>query len=189
MRIGHLTRRSFLIAGLSTASAVILAACAQKAEPTAAPVAQPTPPPTKVAPTVAPPTVQPTASPVKAEPTAPPVAQPTVPPTVVEPTAQPAEVKPTPPPTEAQPTATSDPFPDVANGEGALITVDGAKVAVYRDDAGQVIMLSPKCPHAGCDVEWNAAEKRWGCPCHASLFEPDGTLIKGPASQGLKPIG
>jgi Rieske Fe-S protein len=73
-------------------------------------------------------------------------------------------------------------------GQGAIVELGGKKVAAYRDEAGALIQLSPACPHAGCDVGWNARESTWDCPCHASRFEPDGTRRSGPATEGLTPL-
>ena len=82
-------------------------------------------------------------------------------------------------------TGGTDPLASLSPGEGAVLDVDGKKVAAYRTDGGELIKLSPKCPHQGCDVVWNSAEKRWDCPCHASQFSPEGELLKGPAGEGL----
>jgi glycine/D-amino acid oxidase-like deaminating enzyme len=45
--------------------------------------------------------------------------------------------------------------------------------------------LSPVCPHLGGIVNWNDATGAWECPLHGSRFAPDGTLLEGPATQGL----
>lgn len=74
---------------------------------------------------------------------------------------------------------------DIQPGEGKLITVDGEKVAAYRDESGQVHKVSPVCPHLGCVVDWNAAEKSWDCPCHGSRFDYDGNILQGPAVKCL----
>ena len=45
-------------------------------------------------------------------------------------------------------------------------------------------LLNPsikRCPHLGCTLKWNSAEKSWDCPCHGSRFEEDGKLIDNPA--------
>ena len=81
--------------------------------------------------------------------------------------------------------AADDPFAGIAAGQGAVVDVDGAKIAAYRTEAGELIRLSADCPHQGCPVEWNAGQARWVCPCHASQFQPDGTFISGPAGADL----
>jgi nitrite reductase/ring-hydroxylating ferredoxin subunit len=45
----------------------------------------------------------------------------------------------------------------------------------------------PVCPHLGCYVHWNEAEKSWDCPCHGSRFNPLGKLLNGPAISDLAP--
>lgn len=46
-------------------------------------------------------------------------------------------------------------------------------------------VLSPVCPHLGCLVPWKESQKEFICPCHGSVFGPDGSLVKGPAPRGL----
>jgi Rieske Fe-S protein len=71
-------------------------------------------------------------------------------------------------------------------GGGAVLSVDGTKLAVYRNAEGQLSALSPVCPHLGCIVHWNTAEKSWDCPCHGSRFDPTGHVLNGPATKALE---
>jgi glycine/D-amino acid oxidase-like deaminating enzyme/nitrite reductase/ring-hydroxylating ferredoxin subunit len=73
----------------------------------------------------------------------------------------------------------------LSRGEGGIVSVDGDRVAAYRDDEGELHMLSPICTHMGCHVAFNTAEKTWDCPCHGSRFDTEGQIIQGPA---LKPL-
>src|SRR5690606_3145136 len=77
---------------------------------------------------------------------------------------------------------------EVAPGSGALIRRGLHKVAVYRDPSGQLHERSAACPHLGCVVHWNAAEKTWDCPCHGSRFDALGKVINGPANVDLEPL-
>lgn len=70
-------------------------------------------------------------------------------------------------------------------GHGGIVDVHGQKAAVYKSEDGHVFVVSPRCPHLGCQLEWNPDEKSWDCPCHGSRFHIDGTLISGPAQQHL----
>ena len=44
----------------------------------------------------------------------------------------------------------------------------------------------PRCPHLGCALKWNAAERSWDCPCHGSRFSESGKLRNGPATGDIK---
>lgn len=50
-------------------------------------------------------------------------------------------------------------------------------------------LLTPtkkRCPHLGCALKWNDAEKTWDCPCHGSRFSENGRLIDNPSTDDLK---
>jgi glycine/D-amino acid oxidase-like deaminating enzyme/nitrite reductase/ring-hydroxylating ferredoxin subunit len=79
-----------------------------------------------------------------------------------------------------------DALADVARGTGQVLTLEGHKRAVFRDDAGAVHILDPVCTHMGCLVAFNNAERTWDCPCHGSRFDVSGEVIDGPAVKGLQ---
>jgi Rieske Fe-S protein len=66
--------------------------------------------------------------------------------------------------------------------------MNGTRVAAYRDESGELHVLSPKCQHLGCTVDWNDADKTWDCPCHGSRYRWSGEVIEGPATKALDPI-
>lgn len=70
-------------------------------------------------------------------------------------------------------------------GEGTIVRAGAAQYAAYRDDAGELHLLSARCTHLGCIVGWNPADLAWECPCHGSRFAADGTLVQGPATADL----
>ena len=47
--------------------------------------------------------------------------------------------------------------------------------------------LTRVCTHLGGVVRWNDAEGSWDCPVHGSRFSPDGSVLCGPAADGLPP--
>jgi Rieske Fe-S protein len=81
----------------------------------------------------------------------------------------------------------SRPIEDLAPGEGDIVSAGGRKVAGHRDDDGALHAVSSRCTHLGCQVVWNAAERTWDCPCHASRFDVDGEVLNGPAVEPLEP--
>lgn len=74
------------------------------------------------------------------------------------------------------------------NGEGAVLVVEGKKVAVYKSTDGKINKLSPVCKHLGCIVGFNQKEKTWDCPCHGSRYKSDGTVFNGPSKKNLDKI-
>jgi Rieske Fe-S protein len=77
---------------------------------------------------------------------------------------------------------------EIAPGKGAVIRRGLSKAAVYRDEQGVLHQRSAVCPHLGCLVAWNEAEKTWDCPCHGSRFDRQGRVINGPANRDLAPL-
>jgi Rieske Fe-S protein len=77
-------------------------------------------------------------------------------------------------------------YEDLPNGQGRVLP--DRHIALYRDPSGQLHALTSVCPHRGCDVVWNAAEKLWDCPCHGSRFAADGSIVRGPAMAPLVPV-
>jgi glycine/D-amino acid oxidase-like deaminating enzyme/nitrite reductase/ring-hydroxylating ferredoxin subunit len=75
---------------------------------------------------------------------------------------------------------------DLAPGEADILSHQGKKMAVYKDDEGKIHGVSPVCTHMGCAVRWNGLEKSWDCPCHGSRFDIDGAVLSGPAVKNLK---
>jgi Rieske Fe-S protein len=59
------------------------------------------------------------------------------------------------------------------------------KLAVYKDADGDVHTCSAVCPHMGCILAWNGAERTWDCPCHGSRFDTHGQVVNGPANTNL----
>ncbi len=77
---------------------------------------------------------------------------------------------------------------DLKPGEGKVVEFDGDRLAVYKDAGGKVTALSPVCTHAGCIVNFNAAEKSWDCPCHGGRFDTSGKVLCGPPQKDLEQV-
>ena len=60
------------------------------------------------------------------------------------------------------------------------LLVNGFEAAV------NLLTVSKKrCPHLGCALKWNKAERSWDCPCHGSRFSGNGKLLDNPANGDL----
>ncbi|MFI5622411.1 FAD-dependent oxidoreductase [Nocardioides sp. NPDC051685] len=78
------------------------------------------------------------------------------------------------------------PVAELRPGEGGLVDIGGHTVGGYRDPAGTLHTVRPRCSHLGCPLHWNPAETSWDCTCHGSRFGPDGSVLDGPA---VRPLG
>ena len=45
---------------------------------------------------------------------------------------------------------------------------------------------TPRCPHLGCALKYNRAEKSWDCSCHGSRFDCNGKMLDNPATENKK---
>jgi|SRR5579872_573604 len=70
-----------------------------------------------------------------------------------------------------------------ARYEGQEATAPG--IFVRRLPNGGVEVLSARCTHAGCAVDWQAAENQFRCPCHGALYDANGKNVSGPAPRPL----
>jgi menaquinol-cytochrome c reductase iron-sulfur subunit len=77
----------------------------------------------------------------------------------------------------------------------AVSRVDGwyrarARETVFLvwDGDRTVRALSATCTHLGCQVRWDAAGKKFRCPCHGGVYAADGTVVEGPPPRPLDPI-
>ena len=50
---------------------------------------------------------------------------------------------------------------------------------------GSLIAFSTLCTHVCCQLQYDAALKELGCPCHGSIFDATGKVLQGPASVDL----
>ena len=74
---------------------------------------------------------------------------------------------------------------DLLPGQAGIVRLGGRKVAAYRDESDRLYHISAKCPHLGCQLEWNPAERSWDCPCHGSRFDYTGKLLDSPAKSNV----
>lgn len=75
---------------------------------------------------------------------------------------------------------------DLPLGHGGIIEYNGEKIGVYKDVHNNIHAVYTKCPHLGCQLEWNPDERSWDCPCHGSRFDYRGNLMDNPAMEPLE---
>lgn len=74
---------------------------------------------------------------------------------------------------------------EIPPGHGGIVFLNGKKVGVYKEEDGTLHTVDIRCPHLGCQLEWNPDERSWDCPCHGSRFDHCGHLISGPAQEDV----
>jgi Rieske Fe-S protein len=58
-------------------------------------------------------------------------------------------------------------------------------VWITKHSDRNVTVFSPICPHLGCRYAWEPQKREFICPCHGSVFAPDGKVLAGPAPRPL----
>lgn len=71
------------------------------------------------------------------------------------------------------------------NGTGGTVEYKGKKVGAYKSEKGEIFLVSTRCPHLGCELQWNPDEKSWDCPCHGSRFDVYGKWLSSPSVTDL----
>ena len=74
---------------------------------------------------------------------------------------------------------------ELAVGEGGPAELDGKQMGVYRATEELYYAVELRCPHLGCQLEWNPDDKSWDCPCHGSRFDVQGRCLTEPAQTDL----
>lgn len=73
------------------------------------------------------------------------------------------------------------PMSEVPDGGGLVRD----QVVVTQPTAGEFRAFAARCPHQGCAVDQVTTESIV-CPCHGSQFAlTDGSVVQGPATEGL----
>lgn len=67
----------------------------------------------------------------------------------------------------------ADPF-KMTQGKFYLVNTEQGLVANYW-----------KCVHLGCTVPWVPSSDQFRCPCHGSIYTPDGQYVGGPAPRSM----
>ena len=49
-----------------------------------------------------------------------------------------------------------------------------------------IAVLTAVCTHLGCTVSHDGDSQTFRCPCHGSIFDPQGQVMSGPAPKPLK---
>lgn len=73
-------------------------------------------------------------------------------------------------------------------GGAHFINFRGRPAVILQIRPGQFTAFSAVCTHLGCVVQWQTAEQRFLCPCHAGLFSAEGAVLGGPPPRPLEKL-
>ena len=67
---------------------------------------------------------------------------------------------------------------------GSVTYILAGRFYIVRNSDG-LLAIWQKCTHLGCAVPWADNEDQFHCPCHGSLFTPEGVVTGGPAPRPM----
>lgn len=73
---------------------------------------------------------------------------------------------------------------DLSPGQSMMIQINSQAAILVRGRSG-FKAYSAVCTHLGCLVKWDAAQRKFLCPCHAAEFNEDGGVLSGPPPSPL----
>ncbi len=68
---------------------------------------------------------------------------------------------------------------------GTVTYIPVGNCYLSRLKQGGMLAISRKCTHLGCAVPWITERHQFECPCHASVFDKTGSVVKSPAPRAL----
>ena len=72
------------------------------------------------------------------------------------------------------------------NGWETTFTVYGGFVLRQSEAPEDLVVLSSRCTHLSCRVNWDETKQAYLCPCHDASFDKKGEVLDGPPPRGLE---
>ena len=67
---------------------------------------------------------------------------------------------------------------------GGFVVASG--IIIANSDGDNYVAVSSICTHNACTVGYSVQNNNFPCPCHGSVFNANGSVANGPATQPLK---
>jgi len=74
---------------------------------------------------------------------------------------------------------------DIPLGEAKEIVFNNVPAVIMNRPGKGLIAVSRVCTHLGCLVQYDKANKRLLCPCHAGVYDLEGNIVSGPPPRPL----
>ena len=68
---------------------------------------------------------------------------------------------------------------EIPIGDARDIVFNGTPVIIINRPDNGYVALSRVCTHLGCLVDYDKSKKRLLCPCHAGIYDLDGSVVSG----------
>ncbi len=75
------------------------------------------------------------------------------------------------------------------NGWERTASTFGGFVLRKSESPEDLLVLSSRCTHLSCRVNWNEEAQAFICPCHDAVFDRDGKVVSGPPPEPLYRFG
>ena len=56
---------------------------------------------------------------------------------------------------------------------------------ILRKSESEILVLSSRCTHLSCTVNWDEENRVFICPCHDAAFDAEGKVVNGPPPEPL----
>ncbi|PWH11918.1 MAG: hypothetical protein DDG60_15800 [Anaerolineae bacterium] len=71
------------------------------------------------------------------------------------------------------------------NGWERTANVFGGFILRKSEDPQDLLVLSSRCTHLSCRVNWDEQAGGFLCPCHDAMFDKEGKVVHGPPPEPL----
>jgi cytochrome b6-f complex iron-sulfur subunit len=68
---------------------------------------------------------------------------------------------------------------------GSVTHIPNGRFYLSRLSDGGFLAIHQRCTHLGCSVPWDQPQEAFVCPCHNSIFNPEGDVLNPPAPRPL----
>ena len=77
---------------------------------------------------------------------------------------------------------------EIPSGKAIDLVLNETPIIVINRPGRGYIAFSKVCTHLGCLVEYDSVQKKLLCPCHAGLYDLEGSVVSGPPPNPLPTI-
>jgi len=77
----------------------------------------------------------------------------------------------------------------VVNGWERTANSYGGYLLRRSESPDDILVLSSRCTHLSCTVNWNPDTQKFTCPCHDASFSKEGKVLDGPPPEPLAHFG